>query len=206
MRPSLLAASAPKLPSWSNLSPLVLRIGITDDCSIINILLSKAMARGVMKKWTHKERLCDLSIQLQHLRRAEWLQHSEENYSAMVKTPRVAERLQGDLGRRMGSLYSSLRDGILSPQGEQVMSHVGLIGWDATGQQPGTGCSCDRWRARASHVISAMQSMGAATAWTSISVASTNSTPNPWYLITMTGRQFRCYGPSSSFLLVFPTV
>lgn len=76
----------------------------TDYHGVITILLFKAIARGGMKKWTHEERLRDLLIQLQHLRGAQRLQRAEENYSAMVKTFREAERLQGNFQGRMGFL------------------------------------------------------------------------------------------------------
>lgn len=166
----------------------------TDYCSIINLLLFKAIARGATKKWTHEERLHDLLIQLQHLRRAERLHYTEENYSAMVKTFWEAERLQGNWQGRLGCLYSPLREDIFPPQGQQVTSsHESHQMRSATGQQPCTGSSPGGRRAGASCVSSDMRSMGGGLAWASISEASTNSSPMPCYHITMTGRKFRSF-------------
>jgi len=58
------------------------------------------------------------------------------------------------------------------------------------------------------HQVSAQTSKawGEAMAWASISEVSTSSTPTPCYLLTITGRKFRCCGLSSIFLLVFLVV
>lgn len=58
------------------------------------------------------------------------MQHAEENYSAMVKIFREAERLQCNLQGRLGFLYSPLRDDIFTPLAQQVTSHMRLIRWE----------------------------------------------------------------------------
>lgn len=106
------------------------------------------------------------------------MQHSEENYSAMVKIFREAERLQGNLQGRLGYLYSPLRNDIFTQPGQQVTSHMRLIGWEV---------QLDNSLALAlavtdeglEHRVSAQtcEAQGVAVAWTSISRQSLTTHP-----------------------------
>lgn len=108
----------------------------------------------------------------------ERLQHSEENYSAMVKIFREAERLQGNLQGRLGYLYSPLRNDIFAQPGQQVTSHMRLIRWELQ-LDNSLALALAVTNEGLEHRVSAQtcKAQGVAVAWTSISRQSLTAHP-----------------------------